>query len=466
MKKAQLMQNKTPELLEKALKFGINLGLERMYKLLSLTGDPHKNLKVVHVAGTNGKGSVVTVLSSILAQSGKKVGIFTSPFLERFTERIRILNGREDLLRYVEDDSVGEIDQKSLDRYLKIVKKAIDKMVKEGFENPTEFEIITVIMFMWFKDQNVDVAVLETGLGGRLDSTNVIDKPLLTVITAIGLDHTEILGDTVTKISHEKAGIFKKGVKAVVFEPKNMILTKKQQDDVRRALTEDAKKKGAKIIFSSPENRRSRYLSSGPMKFWCDGFEEGIETTLLGSHQVNNIVLAADCARALKISEEDIKEGIRLSRWKGRVEFLNTDPLVIMDGGHNPQGLKSLSDALTKICAGKLKKSGLRILIGVMADKDVPNMLKILSNSGIEFKEICCTTVNNKRSMKGSELCNRVKLVYNNSVKAKGFDDATKAAEYALTKTLKDKTPLLVTGSLYLVGEVRGVLRENLKEQS
>ena len=147
------------------------------------------------------------------------------------------------------------------------------------------------------------------------------------------------------------------------------------------------------------------------------------------------------------------------------MEFLNTDPLVIMDGGHNPQGLKSLSDALTKICAGKLKKTGLRILIGVMADKDVPNMLKILSKSGIEFKEICCTTVNNKRSMKGAELCNRIKLVYNDSVETKAFDDANTAAAAALKESLKDGKPLLVTGSLYLVGEVRGKLKEILKEQ-
>ncbi len=460
------MQNKTPELLEKALKFGINLGLTRINRLLFLLGDPHKDLKVVHVAGTNGKGSVVTVLSSILAQSGKKVGIFTSPFLERFTERIRILDGRDDLLKYVEDDSTGEIDLKSLDRYLKKCEKAIATMVDEGYESPTEFEIITAVAFMYFHDKKVDIAVLETGLGGRLDSTNVIEKPLLTVITAIGLDHTEVLGDTVSKIAHEKAGIFKPGVKAVVFEPRNMILTEKQKDEVREALIEDADKNGIAVIFSSPKNRRSRYLKSGPMRFTCDGFEDGIETTLLGQHQIDNIVLAADCARCLKISEKDIKEGIELSRWKGRIEFLSTDPLVILDGGHNPQGQKSLAGTLTRICAGELKKTGVRLLIGVMADKDITGMLRILEKSGITFREICCTTVNNKRSMKGRKLCNSVKLVYNNSVKVKGFDDANEAAQYALKRSVSDGIPLLVTGSLYLVGEVRGRLKDKLKEIS
>ena len=456
---------KTPDLLEKALKFGINLGLDRMLKLLDLLGNPHKDLKVIHVAGTNGKGSVVTVLSSILAQSGKKVGIFTSPFLERFTERIRILDGREDLLRFVEDDSTGEIDKESLDRYLDMASKAIDEMTSQGYENPTEFEIITAVAFLYYKEQNVDVAVLETGLGGRLDSTNVIDKPLLTVITAIGLDHTEILGDTVGKIAAEKAGIFKPGVEAIVFEPKNMILTKSQQDEVREVLIKEAKERGAKLKFSSPSNKRTFYTKEGPMRFTCDGFEDGIETTLLGAHQVNNIVLAADCARFLKIKEKDIKEGIRLSRWKGRVEFLSNDPLVIMDGGHNPQGLKSLSDALTRICAGKLKTTGLRLLMGVMADKDVPNMLKILRPSGIEITEVYATTVDNKRSMKGSELCDRLKLVYNEQVETTAFDDAKTAAQSALLRTLKDGKPLLVTGSLYLVGEVRGRLKEILKEQ-
>lgn len=457
------MATKTPELLENALKFGINLGLDRMNKLLDLLGDPHKDLKVVHVAGTNGKGSVVMTLSSILAYSGKKVGIFTSPFLERFTERIRIWNGRDDLLKFIEDDSTGEIDDESLNRYLDMAKAAIEKMVEEGYENPTEFEIITAVAFLWFKEQQIDIAVLETGLGGRLDSTNVMDKPLLTVITAIGLDHTDILGDTVGKIASEKAGIFKNGVDAIVFEPENMILTEEEQKEVKKTLIREAEEKGAKISFSRPTDPCIEYLKEGPMRFSCKEYGE-ITTTLLGDHQVNNIVLAADCAKALGVGKKDIVSGIELTRWKGRVEFLSSEPTVIMDGGHNPQGLKSLSDALRTICKGKLLETDVRLLIGVMADKDVENMIGILSKSGVRFTEVYATTVDNKRSMKGSELCNRIKLVYNDLVDSKAFDDAKSAAEYALSKSLKDNKPMLVTGSLYLCGEVRGKLKEILKE--
>mgnify|MGYP003295784191 CR=1 FL=1 len=159
---------KTPELLSNALKFGIKLGLDRMNKLMELLGNPQEDLKVVHVAGTNGKGSVCTYISSILANSGLKVGVFTSPYLERFSERMRIIDGREGLRAFVNDDSTGEIDGESLEKVLKTVEEASNQMVSEGYENPTEFELVTAMCFVWFSQMNVDVAVLEVGLGGRL----------------------------------------------------------------------------------------------------------------------------------------------------------------------------------------------------------------------------------------------------------------------------------------------------------
>ena len=191
---------------------------------------------------------------------------------------------------------------------------------------------------------------------------------------------------------------------------------------------------------------------------------------MIGGHQVFNIALAIDCAEYLRkyfdITDENILEGIRLSRWKGRVEILSSDPIVLLDGGHNPQGIKSLSDALTRICAGALKGKEMYLLMGVMKDKDVGNMLLTLEGSGVRFKKIYATTVNNPRSMEGSELCKQVKLVYNNQVEAYAFDDAKDAAKQAVSRALEDDAPLLVTGSLYLLGQVRGTVLKSLKEQS
>lgn len=465
------MSKDTPEFLENALKFGIKLGLDRMNKLMDLLGNPQDGIRYVHIAGTNGKGSVVTCLSSILAAADLKVGIYTSPFLERFSERMRILDGRDDLIRFTQDDSTGEIDDESLNRNLELVKKASAQMVSEGYEDPTEFELVTAVCYLWFKEQNVDVAVLETGLGGRLDSTNIIKDPLCTLITAIGLDHTDRLGNTVTEISGEKAGIFKPGSKAILFDPKNMILEPSQQDEVMTVMTKKAEEVGADLSISRAAADDLKYLPDGRMSFCLkDRFDEEIVTTMIGGHQVFNIALAIDCAEYLRkyfdITDENILEGIRLSRWKGRVEILSSDPIVLLDGGHNPQGIKSLSDALTRICAGALKGKEMYLLMGVMKDKDVGNMLLTLEGSGVRFKKIYATTVNNPRSMEGSELCKQVKLVYNNQVEAYAFDDAKDAAKQAVSRALEDDAPLLVTGSLYLLGQVRGTVLKSLKEQS
>ena len=217
-KKSPMPDSKVPEVLKGALQFGIKPGLERITELMRLLGNPQDSFRSVHIAGTNGKGSVATFISSILASADMKVGVFTSPYLERFTERIRIIDGREGLARYVEDDSYGEIGQEDLARYSAMVKAARDKMVAEGLaDEPTEFELITAICFLYYADQKIDAAVLEVGLGGRLDSTNIIKDPLVTVITALGLDHCGVLGNTISEITGEKAGIFKEGSPAVCF---------------------------------------------------------------------------------------------------------------------------------------------------------------------------------------------------------------------------------------------------------
>ena len=232
-----MSDKKVPDVLTGALQFGIKPGLERITCLMNLLGNPQNSFRSVHIAGTNGKGSVATFISSILAADDRKVGVFTSPYLERFSERIRIIDGAQGLEDYVRDDSAGEISSEDLDKYSDIVKQTREKMVSEGMcDEPTEFELITAICFLYFADRKVDVAVLEVGLGGRLDSTNVIKDPLVTVITALGLDHTGVLGNTISEITGEKAGIFKQGSPAVCFDPDLMILPEEMKSDVRKTL--------------------------------------------------------------------------------------------------------------------------------------------------------------------------------------------------------------------------------------
>lgn len=462
----------TPEFLQNALKFGINLGLTRMNALCEILNHPEKDLKVIHVAGTNGKGSTVTYISSILARAGLKVGIYTSPFLERFGERIRILDGYESLLRYVnEDDSEGEIPEDALKEISAEVEKATEVMLNNGMEHPTEFELVTAVAFLWFKEQNCDIVVLETGLGGRYDSTNVIDKPLCTAICAIGLDHTDRLGDTVTKITGEKTGIFKPGVPAVVTEPSDMILTESQQEEVRAVFEKTAKDVGCELIISKIGSASFRYSDEGTMVFKSDVTNGRIyETTLLGEHQISNCSLAVNVIRTLNrdgeiyVTEDQISDGVKLASWKGRVERVCGEPIVILDGGHNPQGATSLVSVLENI-SGICDAPSMRLVFGGMADKDLRSVIGIFKSSKLNIDEVYCTRVNNSRSMSGSDLCNEFKLVYNNGVNITSFEDAADAVETSLKASFEDKKPLLITGSLYLLGQIRGTVLKIIKEK-
>ena len=310
-RKPPMPDSKVPELLTGALKFGIKPGLERITTLMNLLGNPQDSFKSVHIAGTNGKGSVATFISSVMAASGKTVGVFTSPYLERFSERIRIIDGKEGLLRFVEDDSYGEIDPASLSKFSDQVKAAREKMVSKGLcDEPTEFELITAISFLYFAEKKIDVAVLEVGLGGRLDSTNIIKDPLVTVITAMGLDHTGVLGSTIKEITGEKAGIFKEGSPAVCFDPDLMILPEEMKPDVRSVLLEKASEKKIGISFAGSKAAYDSavFTEDGRMEFTYDGTV--FSTYLNGRHQIGNAVTAIEACRKCGIPEDAIKEGI------------------------------------------------------------------------------------------------------------------------------------------------------------
>ena len=453
-----MSDSRTPKFIEESLKFGINLGLDRMNELDRLLGNPEKKLKVVHVAGTNGKGSTVTFLSTALAEADYKVGIYTSPYLERFSERMRIIDGREGLNRLLGDETYGEIDQESLDRYSAMVQEATDVMTASGYEHPTEFELVTAICYLWFMDSGVDVAVLETGLGGRLDSTNVIDNPLATVITSIGFDHQDRLGETIAEIASEKAGIFKADVPAFAAAPEDMLLPLEAKKDVRDTLTAMASQKNTSgLTYVSANFDSAVFTEDGRMLF--EAFGEKYETRLQGRHQVLNATLAI---RVLKdvfgIPYGVLKDGIAKARWKGRAELLSVDPPVILDGGHNVQCAESLIGTLKEMCGGRFRDLKFRLVIGVMADKNVEGMIEAYKNAGLDPVDVLTVRVNNPRSMDPVTLYKIIEVVYNNSIMPVAFDSVSEAVSEACRKTKEDGIPLLVTGSLYLIGEVRGKL--------
>lgn len=447
----------TPEFLTDALKFGINLGLQRMERLDDILGNPQDDFKCIHIAGTNGKGSTAAYTASILAASGLKVGLYTSPFLERFSERMRVIDGREGLDLLLEDETVGEIDAKTLAELSDKVKAASDKMVEEGMEHPTEFELVTAICYLWFSMEKVDVAVLETGLGGRLDSTNVVKKPVCTVITAIGMDHTDRLGNTIGEIAGEKAGILKEGVPCVICSPEQMLLTPEQQAEVRRVMEAKALEMHSPVIYAVGEDDSISFTDDARMHFAYKGSE--YTTRLLGRHQVRNAAAAIEACKIAGVSEEDISYGIENTVWKGRCECLSFDPVVILDGGHNSQCAGSLASVLREMMDGKIYGKDIRVVMGVMKDKDPDKMLEVLRDGGVKMAEVYTVNVNNPRTMSDSELANIVKVVYNDQVKVIPSGDANKAVLAAYEMSLKDKMPLLVTGSLYLLGEIRGAIR-------
>lgn len=453
-------KSEMPDVLKGALQFGIKPGLERISALMSLLGDPQDRFRSVHIAGTNGKGSVATFISSIMAASGKKVGVFTSPYLERFTERIRIIDGKQGLIGLSQDDSYGEIDQASLDKYSSMVAEAKERLVAEGIsDEPTEFELITAIGFLYFADQNVDVAVLETGLGGRLDSTNIVKEPLVTVITALGLDHCGVLGNTISEIAGEKAGIFKEGSPCVCFEPDLMILPEELKKDVRDALTSKALEKNIDITFAGSREAfdSARFTVDGRMEFIYGG--EVYTTALNGKHQVGNAITAIEAARTCQIPEKAIKEGISLASWKCRAEILSIEPTVIIDGGHNPQGAQSLGETINVMLGGTLQDRPIRLLMGVMADKDVEGILSAYKACGLNITGAVTVKPINPRSEPADVLAEKIKLVYNISDDLEVIPDAEEGTRVAYEKSVRDGKVLLATGSLYLTGQIRATLK-------
>lgn len=410
-------------------KFGIMPGLERIALLSERLGSPHKKLKFIHVAGTNGKGSTCTAISSVLCKAGYKTGLYTSPYVIDFRERIQLnmeMIAPEDLIKCTET-----------------VKKSIDALFNEGV-TITEFEAVTAAAFLYFAENDCDFVVLETGLGGRFDATNIIDSPLCSIITSVSLDHTGVLGDTLGKIAFEKSGIIKKNCPVITSE--------KQPAEVREVIMNQAEEMTAELMLRNPDSLFKvieEHITGTSVKSPYGTFE----IPFSGLHQLDNMSLVTGAVEIMRkngvhISDEAVCEGIKAARIPARTEIICRDPLVILDGSHNDGSTAALGDILRT----HLNDKKILAVMGMMADKDCR---KSLSNVVPCFNEVITVKPSNPRSMPASDLA---EIVDSFSVKSTAIDSPDKGIKKAFEK-ISEFDALVVCGSLYLAGDVRDLLK-------
>lgn len=414
---------------------GSRLGLLTIKELMNRLGNPQKDLKYIHVGGTNGKGSTTSFIVHMLREAGYKVGVFTSPYLERFNERIQV-NGED-----IPNDDFAKLTEE--------VKIKTEEMVKDGFPHPTVFELITATMFLYFNKEKVDIAVLEVGLGGRIDSTNIIDDSLISVITTIDYDHMEVLGDTLYKIGKEKAGIIKEN---------GLVVSYPQQQEALKALEEAAKEKGAKLIVFPVNNIDLVELNDTGATYnfnYGDDHFENININLLGEHQIYNSSLALTTIlelrnrRIINITDKQIKEGLLKTEWRGRLEILDRNPIFLIDGAHNIQGIKALVKSLKL-----LNYKRLILGIGILKDKDVDSMIEAITTLA---DVVVVTEVNSPRKMDVNTLADKISKYNDNILVEKNINKA-------LEKTLEiaNKEDIIVfSGSIYLIGDIRKLYYTN-----
>ena len=373
-------------------KFGSVLGLDNIKELLERLGNPQDQLKVVHIAGTNGKGSTLAFLAGIFRESGYRAGRYVSPASFCYEERFRI--------------NEENISKEDLCFYMEKIKKISDEMVRDGMSHPTMFEIETALSFLYFLDKKVDVVLLETGMGGRLDATNVVKKPIATVIASIGMDHMQFLGDTLEKIASEKAGIIKEGCPVISYD---------NTKEVNEVIKNKAKQMHAKVTFVNSAGIRVLQESLNGESFSyrsSDGrWYEKIEIPLLGRHQINNAALALETLNVIKnyycISDFQTEDGMRKTIWRGRIEILEREPMVICDGAHNPDGAKSLLSFLQN----NFTNQRLIYIMGVLSDKDYEQMVQILAPAA---DKIYTVAPDNPRALSSRELCNCISKYHQN----------------------------------------------------
>lgn len=416
-------------------KFGSRPGLREITKLMDLLDNPQKGLNIIHVGGTNGKGSTTSYISNMLQEEGYKVGVFTSPYLVRFNERIAI--NHED----IPNEKLAEITLR--------IKNVIPKMLEEGYEHPTTFELITAISLIYFKEEKVDYVVYEVGLGGKEDSTNVIESPLAAVITTIDFDHIDVLGNTLSEIAYQKAGIIKEDT---------VVISYPQQSDAMIEIEKAAKNTNSKLFYCPMENITIKEKSDTGNVFdfdYGDFHFKNLKISLLGEYQIYNATMAMYTLLKLrelgriKISDKSIVDGLSDTKWGGRLEIINENPRILIDGAHNVQGANTLKEALSLF-----KYNKLILGFSVLVDKDYKHIIETLIPMA---DEIVLTEIPIPRKMPLEDLEKEVKPF------TKGNIYIEKDNRKALDKTIElyeDGDLIVFAGSLYLIGNIK---RENME---
>lgn len=440
-------------------KYGMKFGLKRIKALLKSFGNSQDKLSIIHIGGTNGKGSTSAMIASVLAKAGYKVGLYTSPHLVRFNERIRI-NGKE-----VPDRKIAELVEKVRNAECRMRNKRI-----KNSHQPTFFEFTTAMAFLYFAEEKVDFAVMEVGLGGRLDATNV-GKPLVSVITNIAKDHQAILGNRISNIAFEKAGIIKKG---------GILISGETKPTALKVLAAECKNKKAMFYrlnrdFFVDENRESgvRSQKSEVRRFTFSGRRwalKDLETNLLGRHQQKNAacalaaleILEETCPRmpapasskqgflsgkGFRISESAVRKGLQGVSWTGRLELISKKPLIVLDCAHNPAGAKVLRNAIKKEFVYKR----LFLVLGIMADKDIKGILSKLAPLA---HTVILTRPKTERAASLDMLYREIKP-YAKSVKL--IDNVEDACRVAVSMS-NSNDMICITGSVFTVGEAREFL--------
>lgn len=412
---------------------GSKPGLERIRTLMDGLGNVQNKLKFIHIAGTNGKGSTSCMLSNILIQAGYKTGLFISPFIIRFNERMQI-NGE-----HIPDDKLAEIVER--------VKAVADTMP----DGATEFELITAAAFLWFAEESCDIVVLETGLGGRLDATNIIENNECAVITNIGIDHTDYLGNTLAEIAYEKACIIKEGCPVVAY------VSDKEAMDVIRNYAAAAYRQPCR--YFEPRFDAITPLSADltGQSFRYPHTPTEYHIRLLGEHQLRNAAVVLTTVdvlkdRGWKIPQEAVVKGLAAAQWPARFELLCKDPIVFVDGAHNMQGVESLRKAVEDYLSGRR----IVCLTGVLADKDWQHMMTVLQSFASDFITV---TPDSPRALQNTELAAYLAA---DGKWVQAADSVEQGMTLALERAKETDSVVVACGSLYMASEIREYFGRNV----
>lgn len=417
------------EFLRNLTKFGFNFGLGRIEELLKRLGSPHQKLQVIHISGTNGKGSTLTMTAGILQAKGYKVGTFTSPHLHSYCERYKI-NGTD-------------ISRERIAELLTRLRPHLEKMVAEGFEHPTEFEVSTALGFVHFYEEKVDFLVLEVGLGGAIDSTNVV-TPLVSVITNVAMDHMDYLGNTITEIATVKAGIIKPGMPVVTAadEPDAIKVIRETSQNNKCRLVEVGRDVIWKIVRSSVEGQEFDLRT-------VQNSYKGLLIRLIGHHQIVNAATAVAAVEALAehgyfFEDEIIRAGLAKAVWPARLELVRADPRVLLDGAHNLHGSIALKKALTEVFSYR----NLILVFGMLGDKERE---KVVAQLAPLAKAVVITKPNSPRAGDWQKIADEVRKF---AGEVYLIEDIHSAVQKGMSLAGPEDL-VCVTGSLYMVAEAR-----------